>query len=99
MARHLPVGPSKVTSRHGTLQPEKQSAVFAEADRPRGTREDILALCFSSDDTLLAAGSYEFIRIWEVDTGNILLSVHTDARIGKVTHGPTAFIPNRWYFH
>ena len=40
--------------------------------------EDILALCFSSDGTLLAAGSYELIRIWEVDTGNILLSVNPD---------------------
>ncbi len=40
--------------------------------------ERILALCFSSDGTLLAAGSYKLIRIWEVATGNILLSVNPD---------------------
>ena len=44
----------------------------------QGNREHILALCFSSDGTLLAACSYELIRIWEVDTGNILLSVKPD---------------------
>ena len=41
--------------------------------------ERILTLCFSSDGTLLAAGSYKLIRIWEVATGNILLSVNPDA--------------------
>ena len=41
--------------------------------------EHILALCFSSDGSLLAAGSYKLIRIWEVATGNILLSVNPDA--------------------
>ena len=44
--------------------------------------EHILALCFSSDGTLLAAGSYELIRIWEVATGNILLSVNPDVHTG-----------------
>ena len=41
--------------------------------------ERILTLCFSSDGALLAAGSYKLIRIWEVATGNILLSVNPDA--------------------
>ena len=56
----------------------KALAVFA-MPTAQGNREHILALCFSSDSTLLAASSYELIRIWEVDTGNILLSVHPDA--------------------
>ncbi|MDE0325585.1 MAG: sigma-70 family RNA polymerase sigma factor [Candidatus Poribacteria bacterium] len=60
----------------------KALAVFAKPT-DQGTLEynfkRILALCFSSDSTLLAAGSYELIRIWEVATGNILLSVNPDA--------------------
>ena len=57
----------------------KALAVFAKPTNQEEF-EDILALCFSSDSTLLAAGSYELIRIWEVDTGNILLSVNPDER-------------------
>ena len=56
----------------------KAVAAFAKPI-DQGNREHILALCFSSDGTLLAACSYELIRIWEVDTGNTLLSVHPDA--------------------
>ncbi len=56
----------------------KALAVFAKPT-DQTEFEDILALCFSSDGTLIAAGSYELIRIWEVDTGNILLSVTPDA--------------------
>ena len=53
-------------------------AVFAKpTDQEK--HEHILALCFSSDGALLAAGSYKLIRIWEVATGNILLSVNPDA--------------------
>ena len=55
----------------------KALAIFAKPT-DQGKREHILALCFSSDGTLLAAGSYERIRIWEVATGNILLSVNPD---------------------
>ena len=55
----------------------KALAVFAKPT-DQEEFEDILALCVSSDGTLLAAGSYEFIRIWEMDTGNILLSVNPD---------------------
>ena len=53
----------------------KASAVFAKPTN-QGNLEHILALCFSSDGILLAAGSYKLIRIWEVATGNILLSVN-----------------------
>ena len=56
----------------------KAVAAFAKPI-DQGNREHILALCFSSDSTLLAACSSKLIRIWEVDTGNILLSVHTEA--------------------
>ena len=57
----------------------KALAVFAKPTN-QGSLEAILALRFSSDGTLLAAGSYKLIRIWEVDTGNILLSVNPDER-------------------
>ena len=59
----------------------KALAVFAEPIIQRKS-EHILALCFSSDGTLLAAGSYKRIRIWEVATGNILLSVDPDDHNG-----------------
>ena len=55
----------------------KTLAVFAKPT-DQEEFEDILSLCFSSDGSLLAAGSYKLIRIWEVDTGNILLSVNPD---------------------
>ena len=55
----------------------KAVATFAKPT-DQGKREHILALCFSSDGTTLAAGSYKRIRIWEVETGNILLSVNPD---------------------
>ena len=55
----------------------KALSVFAKPTN-QGKLEDILALRFSSDGTLLAAGSYKLIRIWEVDTGNTLLSIKAD---------------------
>ena len=55
----------------------KAVAVFAKPI-DQGNREYILALCFSSDGTLLAACSYELIRIWDVATGNLLLSINPD---------------------
>ncbi|RKU20265.1 hypothetical protein C6500_09180 [Candidatus Poribacteria bacterium] len=55
----------------------KAVAVFAKPI-DQGNREHILALCFSSDGTLLAACSYELIRIWDVATGNLLLSINPD---------------------
>ena len=55
----------------------KALAVFAKPTG-QGNLEDILALRFSSDGTLLAGSLYNLIRIWEVDTGNTLLSVNTD---------------------
>ena len=55
----------------------KALAVFAKPT-DQGKLEHILALRFSSDGTSLAAGSYKLIRIWEVDTGNTLLSVNTN---------------------
>ncbi|MDE0016286.1 MAG: sigma-70 family RNA polymerase sigma factor [Candidatus Poribacteria bacterium] len=63
------------------IETGKALAVFAKPADPGNLEyslEHILALCFSSDGTLLAAGSYELIRIWEVATGNILLSVNPD---------------------
>ena len=56
----------------------KALAVFAKPT-DQGNLEDILALRFSSDGTLLAGSLYNLIRIWEVDTGNTLLSVNTNA--------------------
>jgi len=45
----------------------------------------IAALNFSPDGTLLAAGSHGHIHLWEVDTGNTLLSVNTEHKRGNVT--------------
>ena len=55
----------------------KALAVFAKPTA-QGNREHILALHFSSDGTLLAACSYKLIRIWDVATGNTLLSINPD---------------------
>ena len=66
----------------------KALAVFAEPTDQGNLEyleynsERILALCFSSDGTLLAGGSYKRIHIWEVATGNILLSVDPDDHNG-----------------
>ena len=86
----LTFSPDGTTLVSGTNQGEIQTwnvatgkalAVFAKpTDQEK--HEHILALCFSSDGTLLAAGSYKLIRIWEVATGNILLSVNPDTHKG-----------------
>ena len=86
----LAFSPDGTTLVSGTNQGEIQTwnvatgkalAVFAKpTDQEK--HEHILALCFSSDGSLLAAGSYKLIRIWEVATGNILLSVNPDAHKG-----------------
>ena len=55
----------------------KALAVFAKSIAQEN-HEHILALCFSPDGTLLATASYDLIRIWDVDTGNILLSINPD---------------------
>ena len=44
----------------------------------------ISALSFSSDGTLLAAGSHSQIHLWEVNSGNKLLSVSTEHKRGNV---------------
>ena len=44
----------------------------------------ISTLVFSPDGTLLAAGVHSQIRLWEVDTGNTLLSVSTEHKRGDV---------------
>ena len=62
----------------------KAAAAFAKPI-DRGNREHILALRFSSDGTLLAACSYKLIRIWDVATGNTLLSVNPDEGDGGNT--------------
>ena len=55
-------------------------------------------LCYSPDGTLLAAGSYTLIRIWEVETGKILLSANTEHKQGNTTFGsypePLVFSPD-----
>ena len=56
------------------------------------------ALRYSPDGTLLAAGSYTLIRIWEVETGKILLSANTEHKRGNTTFGsylePLVFSPD-----
>ena len=44
----------------------------------------ISALRFSPDGTLLAAGVHSQIRLWEVDTGNTLLSFSTEHKRGNM---------------
>ena len=44
----------------------------------------ISALEFSPDGTLLASGVHSQIRLWEVDTGNTLLSVSTEHKRGNM---------------
>ena len=44
----------------------------------------ISALAFSPDGTLLAAGVHSQIRLWEVGTGNVLLSVSTEHKRGDM---------------
>ena len=44
----------------------------------------ISALRFSPDGTLLAAGVHSQIRLWEVNTGNTLLSVSTEHKRGNM---------------
>ena len=44
----------------------------------------ISALEFSPDGTLLASGGHNQIRLWEVDTGNTLLSVSTEHKRGNM---------------
>ena len=57
---------------------------FAEPTA-RENPEGISALAFSPDGTLLAAGVHSQIRLWEVGTGNTLLSVSTDHKRGNMT--------------
>ena len=75
----------------------KALAVFAKPTE----QEELMrtsALRFSSDGSLLAAGSYKQIRIWEVKTGKILLSVNTEHKRGNTTFGgypePLVFLPD-----
>ena len=75
----------------------KALAVFAKPSE----QEELMrtsALRFSSDGSLLAAGSYKQIRIWEVETGKILLSVNTEHKRGNTTFGgypePLVFSPD-----
>ena len=56
----------------------KALAVFAKSTAQEN-HAHILALCFSPDGTLLATASYDLIRIWDVATGNTLLSINPDA--------------------
>ena len=57
-------------------------AAFAEPTE-RENPGGISALAFSPDRTLLAAGVHSQIRLWEVDTGNTLLSVSTEHKRGN----------------
>ena len=55
---------------------------FAEPMMPENPG-GISALVFSPDRTLLAAGVHSQIRLWEVGTGNTLLSVNTEHKRGN----------------
>ena len=75
----------------------KALAVFAEPTE----QEELVytsALRYSPDGSLLAAGSHNLIRIWEVDTGKILLSVNTEQKRGNTTFSnypePLVFSPD-----
>ena len=75
----------------------KALAVLAEPSE----QEELVhtsALRYSPDGSLLAAGSYSLIRIWEVDTGKVLLSVNTEHKRGNTTFGsypePLVFSPD-----
>ena len=56
---------------------------FAEPTARENTGS-ISALAFSPDGTLLAAGGHSQIRLWEVGTGNVLLSVSTEHKRGNM---------------
>ena len=72
-------------------------AVFAEPTEQEDLGR-ILALAFSPDGTLLAAGIRGHIHLWEVDTANKLFSVDTEHKRGdKPFSGaaePLAFSPD-----
>ena len=75
----------------------KALAVFA---KPTEQEELVYtsALRYSPDGSLLVVGSYNLIRIWEVDTGKILLSVNTEHKRGSTMFGgypePLVFSPD-----
>ena len=87
MARPLSVAPIKAESRRGTLQTGKALAVFAKpTDQEDTTR--ILALRFSSDDSLLAAGSYSLIRLRSSSDGSMIADgLYSLIRIWDVEYG------------
>ena len=61
----------------------KALPVFAKL-KEQEDLDNISALNFSPDGTLLAAGVHNQIHIWEVNTGNKLLSVKTEHKRGKM---------------
>ena len=75
----------------------KALSVFAEPTEPEELTY-ISALRYSPDGSLLAAGSHSRIHIWEVDTGNRLLSVNTEHKRGNTTFSnypePLVFSPD-----
>ena len=64
----------------------------------RADQGGIFAVAFSPDGTLLAAGAHTQVHLWEVDTGNKLLSISTVHKRGNMTfHGspePLVFSPD-----
>ena len=49
------------------------------------TSDDIAALAFSPDGTLLAVGAHSQVHLWDVNTGYKLLSINTVHKRGRVT--------------
>ena len=88
----LAFSPDGATLVSGTDQGEIQTwnvatgKALADFAKPTAQEslEHISALRFSPDGTLLAAGSHNQIHLWEVDTGNELLSVSTEHKRGNM---------------
>jgi WD40 repeat protein len=60
-----------------TMRPEK--ATVKERATLQGHRQEVLSLAFSPDGKTLASGSYEGIKLWDVQTGQERVTLKGDA--------------------